>query len=85
MTIANFFEVVAQGITGAVSAFANLFSGLVPLFWTAGQDGASGNPTMLLIFIGAGIAISLVIWGLNKIIGLARLGFGRRSARRKRA
>lgn len=85
MTITSFFNIVADGVTGAVSAFANLFSGLVPLFWTTAESGP-GSPTVLLIFIVAGVALSLAFWAIDKIIGLARIrGGSNRTARRRRA
>lgn len=83
MTLVTFFETLAGGVTGMATAFVNLFTGLAPLFWTAGED---GGPTMLLVLVLAGVVITIGFWGIEKIISLAKLGIGGLSkARAKRA
>lgn len=76
MTITSFFEILGNGITGAATAFGNLFSGIIPVFWTAGTGESPGTPTMLTIFIIATIALTLGLWGIDKLISLAKLGLG---------
>lgn len=86
ITIAELFTQVANGATALMTAFGNIFTGLVPLFWTAGVEGGAGQPTILLIFIIAGVVLTLGFWAIDKVIGLAKLGLGGLSrARAKRS
>ena len=85
MTIAELFTQVANGATALMTAFGNVFTGLVPLFWNTAGEGA-GQPTILLIFIIAGVVLTLGFWAIDKVIGLGRLGLGGLSrARAKRS
>lgn len=83
MTIANFFELLADGVTGAGTAVVNVFSNIAQVFYKTGAD---GGPTPLLIFIASGVALTLIMWGIDKIIGLSKLGLtGVSKARAKRS
>lgn len=86
MSVVSLFEQIGQGATALMTAFGNVFTGLVPLFWQAGADGAAGQPTILLIFIIAGVVLTIGFWAIDKVIGMARLGLGGLSkARAKRS
>lgn len=86
MSVVSLFEQIGQGATALMTAFGNVFTGLVPLFWQAGADGAAGQPTILLIFIIAGVILTIGFWAIDKVIGMARLGLGGLSkARAKRS
>ena len=76
MSVVSLFEQIGQGATALMTAFGNVFTGLVPLFWTAGADGAAGQPTILLIFIIAGVILTIGFWAIDKVIGMAKLGLG---------
>lgn len=86
MSVVSLFEQIGQGATALMTAFGNVFTGLVPLFWQAGADGAAGQPTILLIFIIAGVILTIGFWAIDKVIGMAKLGLGGLSrARAKRS
>lgn len=83
MDIATFLGLIATGATSAATAFVNLFSGLLPVFWTTGEN---GGPTIVTIFLVAGIVMTLAFWGIDKLFGLGKLGLsGISKARAKRS
>ena len=88
MTITALFDLIASGVTGAASAFVNLFSGLLPVFWNApaqGETGA-GSPTIVTILLVAGVVLTIGFWGIDKIFALSKLGLsGIGKARAKRS
>ena len=76
MTLGNFFETLAGGVSSMATAFVNLFTGLTPLFWTPGVDGAAGQPTIITILVLAGVLIVLGFWGIDKLLTLFKVGLG---------
>lgn len=86
MDIATFLGLIATGATSAATAFVNLFSGLLPVFWTAAEGSTPGGPTIVTIFLVAGIVMTLAFWGIDKLFGLGKLGLsGISKARAKRS
>ena len=86
MTLGAFFETLAGGVTSMATAFVNLFTGLAPLFWTPGVDGAAGQPTIITILVLAGVVLTIGFWGIDKIISLSKLGMsGLSKARAKKS
>lgn len=63
---ADFSTVVSEGTTLVVDVLGQI----VPIFWTTAENGGS------LTFIGSitiiGVAIPMVGWGLNWVMGLIR-------------
>lgn len=86
MSITDLFGLIASGATSLAQAFGNLFSGITPIFWTAGEGNAAGSPTMITIFLIGGVVLTLGFWAIDKIFGLAKLGLsGISKARAKRS
>lgn len=86
MSITDLFGLIASGATSLAQAFGNLFSGITPIFWTAGDGTTAGSPTMITIFLIGGVVLTLGFWAIDKIFGLAKLGLsGISKARAKRS
>ena len=76
MTLGAFFETLAGGVSSMATAFVNLFTGLAPLFWTPGVDGAAGQPTIITILVLAGVVLTIGFWGIDKLLKLFKIGIG---------
>lgn len=64
---------ISSWITGFTTMFVNIFEGIVPIFYTAGEGSTPGQITLVGTLALAGLGISLVYFGYKVIRKLMRL------------
>lgn len=72
MSLSDLFGELATGLTSLATGFANIFSGILPIFWNA----AESKLTIVTIFLIGGVALTIGFWAVDKIFGLAKMGLG---------